>query len=96
MARRTSHPEANGTASHMKTPLDLEGWMEFGQAGKEGDHKRRAGKAGTSVAIHTFKGGGIIREAPRFERRLQEPGSRGGGFPLPQVSLHEPPCHREQ
>lgn len=80
----------------MKTPLDLEGWMEFGQAGKEGDHKRRAGKAGTSVAIHTFKGGGIIREAPRFERRLQEPGSRGGGFPLPQFSLHEPPCHREQ
>lgn len=80
----------------METPLDLEGWMEFDQAGKEGDHKRRTGKAGMSVAIHTFKCGRIIREVPRFEKRLQKLGSRRGGFPLSRFSLRKPPCHRER
>lgn len=80
-----SHADTNGTASHMETPLDLERWMEFGQAGK----------AGTSVAMHTFKCGQVIREVPRFEKRLQEQ-KQGGGFPLSPFSLGEPPCHKEQ
>lgn len=68
----------------METPLDLERWMEFGQAGK----------AGTSVAMHTLKCGQVIREVPRFEKRLQEPGSGVEAFPYLRFPFESHPATR--
>lgn len=75
--------EANGTVSHMETPLDLERWMEFGQAG---------GKL-EQVWLCTLPSVAKSLGSSRFEKRLQEQ-SGVEGFPLSQFSLGEPPCHK--